>query len=173
MLSAYSTAPASVDGTHFGQPWCERHGSGRVYLITGHTSSLREAVLTQTLTLLGGIRFIAWRLRRPFLGVCRRGPWHFWKCQAHLGYDPAPGPTLKSPCATLVRLVGRRINTTNTANWVEKSFLFFFIFLNIIHKVVVVCISLCANLWPPVYFIGLVWFGLVISLVADQPSWII
>ena len=28
-----------VDGTHFGRPWCQRHGSGRVFLVSGHTSS--------------------------------------------------------------------------------------------------------------------------------------
>ena len=44
---------------------------------------------------LGGTRFIAWRLRRPFVWECRRGSRHFWECQACLGYSPAPEPTKK------------------------------------------------------------------------------
>ena len=31
-----------------------------------------------------------------------------------MGYGPLPGPTLKRPCAILVRLVGRRTNTAGT-----------------------------------------------------------
>ena len=42
---------------------------------------------------------------------CRRGLRHFWECRVHLGYGPSPEPTLKRPCATLVRLVGRKTNT--------------------------------------------------------------
>ena len=33
----------------------------------------------QALNLLGEVRLIAWRLRPPSLGECRRGPRHFWK----------------------------------------------------------------------------------------------
>ena len=40
------------------------------------------------------------------VGECQRGPGHFWECQAHLGYSPASGPTLKKPSTTLVRMVG-------------------------------------------------------------------
>ena len=40
-------------------------------------------------------RFIAWRLRRTFLGECRRGPRHLWECRACLRYVPRPGPTKK------------------------------------------------------------------------------
>ena len=31
-----------VDGTNFGRPWCQQHGSGRACLVTGHTLSLRS-----------------------------------------------------------------------------------------------------------------------------------
>ena len=65
----------------------------------------------QTLTLFGGVRFIAWLMRFPSLGECRRGPRHFWDCRTRLGYGPSTGPTKKRPCATLVRLVGRIANT--------------------------------------------------------------
>ena len=111
----------SVDETHFGRPWCQRHGSGRMCLVSGHTSSLRGP-FPQALTLLGGVRFIPWRLKRLFLGNYLQGPRRFEECQARLGYDPAPGPTLKIPYATLVRLVGRPTNTTglclSKAHWV-------------------------------------------------------
>ena len=43
-----------VDMTHFGRPWCQQHGSGRVCLVTGHTLSLRGPS-PQALTLLGGV----------------------------------------------------------------------------------------------------------------------
>ena len=77
-----------------------RHGSGRVCLVSGHTSSL-WGPLPQALTLLGGVRFITWRLRRLFLEECQRSPRHFSSRLTHL----------KKPCATLVHLVGRRTNT--------------------------------------------------------------
>ena len=35
----------------------------------------------------------------------------FGKCPARVGYDPAPGPTIKRPCATLSRSLGRGTNT--------------------------------------------------------------
>ena len=53
-----------------------------------------------TLTLLGGVRFIAWRLRRPFLGECR----HIWAKPLHLDTPQ------KRSCATLVRMVGGSTN---------------------------------------------------------------
>ena len=40
-------------------------------------------------------------------------PRHFWDCQGHVGFGPAPGPTLKRPCATLVHLVGRITNISS------------------------------------------------------------
>ena len=79
------------------------HGSGRVCLVTGHTSSLRGPS-PLALTFLGGVMFISWRLRRPYLEECQWGPRHFWSGRAHLGYSPVPGPILdkyrwiKSPC---------------------------------------------------------------------------
>ena len=83
-----------VDETHFSWPWCHWHGSGRVCLVTRHTLSLRGPS-PQVLTLLGGVRFIAWCLRLPFLGECRQGPKHFGECRTHLCYSPAPRNTLK------------------------------------------------------------------------------
>ena len=62
----------------------------------------------QALNLLGGVRFIAWHLRRSSLGECRQGPRHF-----------GSGPTKKRPCATVIRLVGQSTNTTIT----PKSYL--------------------------------------------------
>ena len=47
-----------------------------------------------------------------FIGECRRGRWHFWKCRARVSYGPALGPSKKSPCTTLSRSVGRGTNTT-------------------------------------------------------------
>ena len=41
-------------------------------------SSSHKGPSPQVLTLFGGVRFTAWRLRRPSLGECRRGPRHFW-----------------------------------------------------------------------------------------------
>ena len=65
---------------------------------------------TQSLTLLGEVKFITWHLKRPFLVECRRRPRNYWSCRAHLNYCPASRPTFKRPCATLVLLVGRRTN---------------------------------------------------------------
>ena len=49
----------------------------------------------QALTLLGGAKFIAWRLRRLFLRECQRNPMHFWRYQACLGYDLRPDTSKK------------------------------------------------------------------------------
>ena len=54
-----------------------------------------------------------WRLRCSSLGECWQGPRHFWKCQVHVGYSPAPRPILKRFCAILVRLVGRKTNNSS------------------------------------------------------------
>ena len=64
----------------------------------------------QALTLLGGGRFISWRLRRLSLDECQRGPRHIWSRRACLSYGYAPRPTLKRPFAILSRLVGRVTN---------------------------------------------------------------
>ena len=58
------------------------------------SSSLRGLFL-RALILLGEARFIGWRLRRSFLGECRRNPRHFYECQACLGYSHALRPTLE------------------------------------------------------------------------------
>ena len=59
-----------VDGSQFGRPWCQRYEVGRVYHISGHTSSLKGPS-PQALTLLGGVRFIARHLSHLSLGECR------------------------------------------------------------------------------------------------------
>ena len=66
-------------------------------------------------------RFIVWRPRHPFLGECRLGPRHFWSHRASLGYGTVPGPTLKRPCATFVRLVWRSTNTVVSSDRLSNS----------------------------------------------------
>ena len=62
----------------------------------------------KALTLLGGARFFACCLRRPFWGKCRRGPRHFRSYPVYLHYRPAHGPTLiKALCQT------RTVDVTN------------------------------------------------------------
>ena len=105
-----------VVGSHFVWPCCALHGSGQVCLITGYTSGLRR-LSSQALTLFGGVGFIAWCLRCLSLGECWRGPRHFWKCWVRVNYGPAPRPSLKKPCAILVRLVEWRKNTVHQSAW--------------------------------------------------------
>ena len=50
-----------------------------------------QGAVPHALTLLGGVRFIAWYLRCPFLGECRRVSRHFWDCRTRLGYGPTTG----------------------------------------------------------------------------------
>ena len=66
----------------------------RACYISGHTSSL-SGLSPKVLILLGGVKFITWHLRHPFLEECQWSQRHFWECRAHLGYSPAPRPTLK------------------------------------------------------------------------------
>ena len=52
----------------------------------------------------------------PYVSLFRgmqMGPRHFLKCQMHVGYGPASGPTLKRPCVLLVRLVGQETNNNS------------------------------------------------------------
>ena len=70
-----------------------------------------QGSIPQALTLIGRVRLIAWCMRRPSLGECQRGPGYFSKCRARVGCGPAPGPTLKRPCAIIIRLVGQKTNT--------------------------------------------------------------
>ena len=72
---------------------------------SGHSLSLR-GLSPQDSTLFGGARSIAWCLRRPSLGECRRGLRDFWECRAHLGYGPASGPTLKKASCHTCPVVG-------------------------------------------------------------------
>ena len=56
----------------------------------------------QGLACSGRARFIAWRLRCPFLKECRRGQRNFWSHQECLCATTLHiSPTLKRPCATL------------------------------------------------------------------------
>ena len=107
-------------------PGCGINGTDLVGCVTSldwYTSSLRDPS-PQALTLLGGVRFIAWRLRRPFLGEWRRGPRHLWECRGCLGYGPAPWPTVKRPCATLVHLVEGATNTVDLISWLIFGLIF-------------------------------------------------
>ena len=61
-----------------------------------HYSSFREP-FHQALTLLGGVRIIAWCMRRLFLKECQWRPKHFCDRQAYLGYGSTPGPSKISP----------------------------------------------------------------------------
>ena len=50
---------------------------------------------SQALTLSGEVGFIALHLKCPSLGECQCGSRHFLNYWACVGFDPAPGPTLK------------------------------------------------------------------------------
>ena len=79
-------------GTHLGRLCCLAHGSG--WVCSGSADSRLRFALTSipesqravplALTLLWGARLIAWHLRCPFLGECRRDPRHFWATALHL-----------------------------------------------------------------------------------------
>ena len=56
---------------------------------------------------LRGVGFIAWRLRAPQKGECRRGRRYFWPCRTRVGFGPATGPTLKTALCHIRVLVGR------------------------------------------------------------------
>ena len=71
--------------TSVGRPWYQRHGSGWMCHVSGLTYFEPQGAVAQALTRLHGAWFIA---LCPFLGECRRGPWHFWECRAYLGYSP-------------------------------------------------------------------------------------
>ena len=77
--------------------------SGKTAFMSGPpraaSSSLKEPS-PQVLILLGGARFISWRLRCSFLGECQRGMKHFWRCWAFLGYSPALNPPREALCHT-------------------------------------------------------------------------
>ena len=81
----------------FGRPWYDGRFRS-VFLVTGYTSGLRRP-FPLVLTLFGGVGFIAWRLKCPFLGQYRRGPRTFWKCQ------PCTRTHLKKPLCH-IRQVG-------------------------------------------------------------------
>ena len=95
-----------VVGSHFGRSCCELHSSGHVWLIPGDTSGGRSQGFNPLR------RGWVYRLAPgvPLLEKCWQSPGHFWKCRARVGSGPAPEPTLKRPCAILVRLVGWKTN---------------------------------------------------------------
>ena len=102
-------------GTHFGRP---RFIGARIWSDVSWfqwqpwpaTSSF-WGPFPQALTLLRGARFITWCLRRPFLGECRRGPRFLGNAGRVCATALRPDPSKKRPCATLVRMVGRKTNT--------------------------------------------------------------
>ena len=60
-----------------------------------------QRVIPQALTLHGGDRFFAWRLKHPFIRECRQGPKHFWSRWVCLGWvclGPASDPPKKALC---------------------------------------------------------------------------
>ena len=67
----------------FGRPWCDARFRSGVSCHPPGLNPLRRG----------------WVYRPApealLLGECRRGPRHFWKCRACVGFGPAPGPTLK------------------------------------------------------------------------------
>ena len=97
------------------------HGSGRVCPGVGGSRSRcaltgilepQEIVLPGS-NLLGGAGFIAWRVKHPSLGECRRrSPKHFGAAGRVWATALRLDPPKKRPCATHVQLVGRSINTT-------------------------------------------------------------
>ena len=80
-----------VVGSHFDRLCCLRHGSGRVFLGTGDPSSLMGPFL-HALTLIEGVRLIAWRLKHPSLGECRR---NFLELPGGCGLRPCARTHLK------------------------------------------------------------------------------
>ena len=87
----WCTSP--VVGSHFGRPCCQLHGSVRC------ASSLEIPLVSggrrPDFYSFRGVRFIAWRLTRPFKGKADGVRGIFRKCRARVGCGPAPGPTLK------------------------------------------------------------------------------
>ena len=77
----------------------------------GPVSPSLRGLSPQALTHLGGGRFIAWRLRRPFLGECRRGLVIFMLTRRVLATTLHLNPRKTRPCATLALSVGRTKNT--------------------------------------------------------------
>ena len=83
-----------VDGTHFSRPLWKRHRSGRVCHLPGHTSSFRGPS-PQALTLLRGVRFIAWRQRCPFFREMPTGLESFLVMPGASGQRPCVWTQLK------------------------------------------------------------------------------
>ena len=98
-----------------------------------------QGTVPQTLTLLGGAGFIAWRLKHPFLGKCWRGLVHFWKCRARLGYRPALGITLEKALRHAHTLAGARDQVKATLPTLYYLFTVIYNFL-----LLSVLFSLCA-----------------------------
>ena len=88
-------------GTYFGRPCLSVHGSGWVCPgSVGSRSRLSDMnsgkpVFFQALTLIGGARLMAWRLRRTFLEKCQRSPRHFLEPPGMSGLWPCTLSLLK------------------------------------------------------------------------------
>ena len=50
-----------------------------------------------------------------------KGPKHLWEWRACLGYSPAPGATLKRPCAVLAFLLECATNTVGTGDCYQRE----------------------------------------------------
>ena len=114
----------AVDGSHFGSPWYQRHGFGRVCHISGLTYPEPQGTVPQALRPLGRVRFIAWRLEHHFLEKFRRGPRYFWEWWAYLDYGPAPGPTFKKALCHTSVWWGVRQTPSNTSHKDIRRFKF-------------------------------------------------
>ena len=80
---------------------------GQVCLISGNPSGRRGAS-TKAFTPLRGVGLLPSTWGAPFKGNADEARSIFRKCSS-----PAPGPTLKRPCAILIRLVGLKTNTVD------------------------------------------------------------
>ena len=82
------------DGSHFSRLWYQQHGSGRVYHIPWHTSSL-SGPSPKALTLLGDDKFIDWRLMWLFFGGMPTGSEAFLESPGASGLQPCAWTRLK------------------------------------------------------------------------------
>ena len=88
-----------VDGSHFGRPWYQRHGSGQVCLVSENTSSLRvpeaphfRRMLTGPEVFLGmpgasGLRPCTWTHLKKGLVPHSSGWWDGWQIPLILTQD--------------------------------------------------------------------------------------
>ena len=89
---AFREATYPVDGIHFGRPWCDERFRSDVSCHWIYLWPKGEVPLGFNTLRRGWVYHPV--PEAPLLQECRRGPRHFWKCQARVGFGPAPGPTL-------------------------------------------------------------------------------